>query len=73
MKLTKKAIDKLKTNKRARARLQLVLDKSEYTINRYIQSNDDELTKVVAMNIIREETGLSDEEILEAEPEVKQA
>lgn len=67
MKLTQKAITKLKRNKRARARLQLELDKSEYTINKYIQENDDNLTKAAALKVIREETGLKDKEILEEE------
>jgi hypothetical protein len=65
MKLTLKAISELKRNKRARARLQLELNKSEYTINKYIHDNDDNLTKAAALRVIREETGLSDSEILE--------
>lgn len=68
MKLTQKAIDALKKDKRARARLQLDLDKSEYTINRYLDSNDIMLTTATALQIIREETGLTDAEILEDSP-----
>jgi hypothetical protein len=65
MKLTQKAIDNLRSNKRARARLQLSLNKSEYTINKYISDNDIMLTTAIALKVIREETGLDDSEILE--------
>jgi hypothetical protein len=67
MKLTQKAIDALKNNKRARARLQLDLDKSEYTINRYIDSNDIMLTTATALVILREELKMADSELLETE------
>lgn len=66
MKLTHKAIEAIRNDKRARARLQLELDKSEYTINRYIETNDDNLTKAAALKVIREETGLTDAQILES-------
>lgn len=65
MKLTQKAIDALKKDKRARARLQLDLNRSEYTINKYISENDIMLTTATALAVIREETGFSDDEILE--------
>lgn len=38
---------------------------TEFTISRYIQKNSDNLTKAAAMQIIREVTGLADDEILE--------
>jgi hypothetical protein len=69
MKLTQKAIDALKNHKRARARLQLDLNKSEYTINRYIADNDIMLTTATALKVIREETGISDDQLLEIEQE----
>jgi hypothetical protein len=67
MKLTQKAIDALKSNKRARARLQLDMNKSEFTINRWIAENDDNglLTTATALMIINEETGLDNSEVLE--------
>ena len=65
MKLTILALTAIKNNKRARARLQLILDKSEYTINKYIADNDENLTKAAALLVIRDETGLSDEQILD--------
>lgn len=72
MKLTQKAIDAIRNNKRARARLQLDLDKSEYTINKYIADNEvnSMLTTATALQVIRQETGLSDSEILEDEKAV---
>lgn len=65
MKLTKKALEEIRTNKRLRALLALTLDKSDFTIQRYITTNDDTLTKAAALQVIREETGLSDDQILE--------
>ena len=38
---------------------------TEFTIARYIQRNSDNLTKAAAMQVIREVTGFTDEEILE--------
>jgi len=38
---------------------------TEFTIARYIQKNSDNLTKAAAMKVIREVTGLPDEEILD--------
>lgn len=38
---------------------------SESSIYRFINDNDDNLTKAAALKVIREETGLSDHDILE--------
>ena len=38
---------------------------TEFTISRYIQKNSDNLTKAAAMQIIRDVTGMADEEILD--------
>ena len=48
-------------------KLALALGCSEGTINRYIRENDDNLTKAAALEVIRRETGLTDEKILEKE------
>jgi hypothetical protein len=48
--------------------LALALGCSEGSINRYIRENDDNLTKAAALEVIRKETGLTDDEILEKEP-----
>jgi len=64
MKLSQKALKAI-NNPITRRRLMDVLDCTEFTIARYIQKNSDNLTKAAAMQIIREVTGLSDQEILE--------
>lgn len=64
MKLTRKALKAI-NNPVTRRRLMEVLDCTEFTISRYIQKNSDNLTKAVAMQVIREVTGLPDEKILE--------
>lgn len=42
---------------------------SEKSVYRYINDNDDNLTKAAALAFIREETGLNDDQILETEEE----
>jgi len=64
MKLSQKALKAI-NNPITRRRLMDVLDCTEFTIARYIQKNSDNLTKAAAMQVIREVTGLSDQEILE--------
>jgi hypothetical protein len=64
--LTKKAIELLKKNQVAKNRLALVLSRSGATINRWLYESDTLiLTTAAALEVIREETGLSDDEILE--------
>lgn len=64
MRLTQKALEGI-NNPKARRRLMDVFDATEYTVSRYIRSNDDNLTKAAALEVIRQETGLTDSEILE--------
>lgn len=59
----------LKKNTRAKTMIALDMGKSVHTIEGWITNNDDNLTKAAALKIIREETGLTDEEILEQETE----
>lgn len=61
--LTQKALKAINTPL-TRRRLMDALGCTEFTIARYIQKNSDNLTKAVAMEIIRETTGLTDDEIL---------
>lgn len=49
-------------------KLMSALDTSEATIYRYVDNNSDNLTKAAALKVIREETGLKDEQILTEEP-----
>jgi hypothetical protein len=64
MKLTKRALKKL-TGQRTLSRLALALETSEMSIRRYIKKNHPNLTRASALQVIREETGLSDSQILE--------
>jgi plasmid maintenance system antidote protein VapI len=46
-------------------RLAEAIGVSEPSVYRFINDNDDNLTKAAALKVIREETGLTDQEILE--------
>lgn len=65
MRLTKEALNAINTPAIRRRLMEVLGDVAESTIYRYISINDDNLTKAAAMKVIREETGLTDEEILE--------
>ncbi|MBO9203383.1 MULTISPECIES: hypothetical protein [Niastella] len=64
MKLTQKSLKAI-NNPATRHRLMDVLGCTEFTIAQYIQKNSDNLTKAAALQVIREVSGLSDNEILE--------
>jgi hypothetical protein len=66
MKLSQKVLKAI-NNPATRRRLMDALDCTEFTIARYIQKNSDNLTKAAALQVIREATELSDEEILESD------
>jgi|GEM_PF-2810042 len=68
MKLTKKALQAIRDHSPAiKSKLALALNVSEASINRYIRGNSDNLTKVAALKVIEDETGLSAIEILKPE------
>lgn len=67
MKIRKSVLSKIAENKGLRARLCAEMDKSYFTINKWINENDDNLTKAAALRIIREELELTDDQILEQE------
>jgi transposase len=67
MKLTKIALLALRGAKDSKRKLAEALDVSEATVYRWISENNDSLTKAAALKVIREETGLTDAEILETE------
>lgn len=48
-------------------KIALVLGITDQQIARYIKNNSDNLTKAAALKVIREETGLKDDQILETE------
>lgn len=64
MQLTERVLTEIKANKRLRNRLALELDKSGYTILRWVGQKSDSLTKATAIKIIKEETGLNESQIL---------
>jgi hypothetical protein len=67
MRLTAKAITEIKNNKAARARLALALNKTEFSVIRWLDDNkaNNPLTTVAALKVIKKETGLRESEILE--------
>lgn len=72
MKLSAKAIKAITT--KTRNRLALEMDCSVYTVDRWIANNDEngDLTKAKSVQIISEETDLTDAEILEEESKAKE-
>lgn len=73
MKLTKAVIKKLDTTRRLK--LAIALGFSEQWINRLVDTNKNNgpLTTIKALQLIREETGLTDAEILEESTEKERA
>lgn len=65
MKLTDKAKAAINSNTRLKNRLALEFDCSVFTIKRWIDEGEVRLTAPSATIIIKEETGLTDQEILE--------
>lgn len=65
MKLTHLATIAIKGCKGIIPKLADALQVSEPTVYKYIQDKSDNLTKAAALRVIREETGLVDEQILE--------
>jgi predicted transcriptional regulator len=67
MKLSKAAILTLRgMDNEKKKELADLLGVHEKTVYRYINENDDNLTKAASLKFIRNETGLSDSEILES-------
>lgn len=72
MKLSNKALSRIQgldreTTNRLKGRLSLEMAKSVYSVDRWFDQNESNgpLTTAKALQVIREETGLSDTEILE--------
>lgn len=65
MRLTDIALQAIKDHSPAiKSKLALALNCSEGSINKYLRDNSDNLTKAAALQVIRQETGLSDQQIL---------
>lgn len=69
MKLTNIVILAIRGHKSIKDTLASALGVSKATVYRWIQDNDENLTKAAALEIIRFELGLTDSEILERESE----
>lgn len=65
MKLSHIAILAIRGSKGIVPKLSKALGVSDPTVYAYIAENSDNLTKAAALKVIREETGLTDEQILE--------
>lgn len=68
MTISDKAIQSMKSNNRLMARMMLAFDRTQNTIENWMNDKDIRLTTPTSVAIIREETGLFDEDILEQEP-----
>lgn len=66
MKLTEEALKKIDTP-RIRVGLAMALNVTEQTIIRYIDVNSDNLTKAAALKVIKDQTGLTEEILLQSE------
>jgi len=64
MKISKIALKKAKNNNRVIARLMLSFDLGSRAIEYWFQNNNYRLTTDTAVQIIKEETGLTEEQIL---------
>lgn len=67
MKLTQKALDTIR-EKKLYPHLSIALQVSFQTIYRYVATNDDNLTKAAALDVIRKDGGLHEEQLLEPFP-----
>jgi hypothetical protein len=65
MTISDKAIESIKKNNRLIARLMIAFNRGQNTIENWMNHKDVRFTTPIAVQIIREETGLSDQEILE--------
>lgn len=67
MRIKHEVLDEIRGNTRTKNLLALALDRSVWTIERLIDSNEEnsDLTKAAALKVIRQQTGLTDKKILE--------
>lgn len=64
MELTSRTLAIIKDSQRIKSLLCLENDCSESTINRWIKENDPMLTTASSLKILRDETGLTDKQML---------
>jgi hypothetical protein len=63
--ITQIAVDQMLGNNRLIGRLMILFNRSSFAISRWITSRDKKLTTPLVLEVIREETGLTDDQILE--------
>lgn len=66
MKIKKKILEKVNDSTLIKTQLALALGKSVFTVQRYVDDNDDNLTKASALAVLRKELKLTESQILEA-------
>lgn len=71
MRLSTAGISILRGNKAIWEATRRALKVSTASMYRYVQGNDPELTKAAALKVLREETGLTDSELLEEEERIQ--
>lgn len=64
MKLSEKALKKILDSKSLPGLIRASIGVSRVTMWKYLKENSDELTKAAALEVIRKETGMTDDEIL---------
>lgn len=70
MKLSKLALLAIKgCDGESKKRMMAVLGVAYTTFLKYLSENDDNLTKAAALKVIREETGLRDDQLMDVEAE----
>jgi hypothetical protein len=73
MTVTDKAIELIKGNNKLMGRLMIAFDRGQNTIENWMASKDIRLTTPTAVQIIKEETGLADSEIMEEDNQPESA
>lgn len=72
MKIKQEVLKRLDSHK-GLGLIMITLDCSHSAAREYVKNNSDNLTKAAMVRAIREEYGITDEDILEEESEVKEA
>jgi hypothetical protein len=65
MRLTQLVLQRIQDSRSLPKKIQEAIGVSRGAMWRYLKENSDELTKAAALKVIREETGLTDDQILE--------
>jgi hypothetical protein len=72
MKLSKLVLSAIRGNSDLRYKVRTAIGVSNPTMTRLLRENDDDLTKAAVLAVIREELGVSEDQMFEKESEVKE-